>query len=155
MVQQTFGECELLLISTYGCIEEISMARQRICQRQRIYAWGLNKNLTFANMTQSQIHQRINSEITKTEELIYDYQEQTKPFAAHFNDKFSRMDVITNKNVTESALRKAEDKLTMLKRVRLKIDHPDFGICTRCGRRIPLGRIIIKPESSHCVNCSR
>jgi DnaK suppressor protein len=106
-------------------------------------------------MNQSQIHQIINSEIAKTEELIYDYQEQAKPLGAHFNDKFSRMDVITNKTVTNASLRKAEDKLTLLKQVRSKIDHPDFGMCTRCGRRIPLGRMIFKPENSYCVNCER
>jgi len=107
-------------------------------------------------MNQSEIYQRINAEITKTEELIHDYRQLAKPMPPDYsNDKFSRMDVITNKTVTNAALRKAEEKLNMLKHVRSKIDHPDFGMCTRCGRRIPLGRMIFKPENSYCVNCER
>jgi len=107
-------------------------------------------------MNQSEIFQKINAEISKTEGLIYDYKELANPFPAdHSNNKFSRMDVISNKTVTNAALRKAEDKLTLLKQVRSKIDHPDFGMCTRCGRRIPLGRIVFKPENSYCVNCER
>lgn len=30
-----------------------------------------------------------------------------------------------------------------------------FGICAGCDERIPYGRLIVMPESTHCVTCGR
>jgi DnaK suppressor protein len=30
----------------------------------------------------------------------------------------------------------------------------DFGICIKCGKPIPTGRILVRPESLTCVNCA-
>lgn len=35
-----------------------------------------------------------------------------------------------------------------------KVDHPDFGICTRCENPIPWGRIKVMPENVLCVPCA-
>lgn len=69
--------------------------------------------------------------------------------------RLSRMDAINNKSVTESSLRKAEEKLKALERALGKVDSPEFGICQRCHAEIPLGRIMFRPESVFCVNCAR
>jgi DnaK suppressor protein len=57
--------------------------------------------------------------------------------------------------VTEASLRQAEEKLTNLQRVLSQIGTPEFGQCLQCHRPIPLGRILIRPESLYCVNCAR
>ncbi|MCC6929876.1 MAG: TraR/DksA C4-type zinc finger protein [Gemmatimonadaceae bacterium] len=28
-----------------------------------------------------------------------------------------------------------------------------YGWCTRCGAPIPLGRLLVMPETTHCVGC--
>lgn len=107
-------------------------------------------------MNKAEIHQKIEAEIAKTGQLIQDYKELTQPIAPDDAiGRVSRMDAINNKSVTEAALRKAEEKLTMLRHVKSKIDDPDFGLCARCHSPIPIGRILFKPESSYCVNCAR
>lgn len=107
-------------------------------------------------MTTDEVKKRIAEEITKTEQLIGDYQEMTKPVAPDVSiGRISRMDAINNQSVTESAIRQAEEKLGKLKYALTRVDSSDFGICMKCKSRIPLGRILIKPESMYCVNCAK
>lgn len=106
-------------------------------------------------MDTTHIKQLIYTEIEKTQTLISEYQELTKPVAP--NDaigRISRMDAINNKSVTESVLRQAQDKLNKLNFVLSKVDSADFGICVKCKSQIPLGRILLKPESLYCVKCA-
>ncbi|MBN2730373.1 MAG: TraR/DksA C4-type zinc finger protein [Bacteroidales bacterium] len=103
-----------------------------------------------------EIRQRIEDEILKTEMQVTEYRELCKPDEPDCAiGRVSRMDAINNRSVTEASLRKAEEKLNTLNIVLAKIDDDDFGKCLRCGNEIPLGRILIRPESMHCVNCDR
>ena len=104
----------------------------------------------------NELKQKLLDEISKTELLIKEYQEMTKPIAPDVAiGRISRMDAINNKSVTEAALRQAEEKLRNLQKVLSKIDDKDFGICLKCHKPIPLGRILIRPESLNCVNCAK
>lgn len=107
-------------------------------------------------MNQEEIKQKILDEISKTEELIKEYREITKPVAPDVAiGRISRMDAINNKSVTEVSLRKAEEKLKKLERVLSQMGTPEFGLCLSCKKPISIGRILIRPESLHCVNCAR
>lgn len=101
------------------------------------------------------IKKRILEELKKTEELILDYKESTKPISPeNAIGRVSRMDAINNKSVVEAALRKAEEKLNKLKLVLDKVNDADFGLCMRCGNPIPIGRILLMPQSRKCVRCA-
>ena len=103
-----------------------------------------------------ELKQKLLDEITQTQLLIKEYQELTKPIAPDVAiGRISRMDAINNKSVTEAAMRQAQEKLCNLQRVLSKIDDKDFGICIKCHKPIPLGRILIRPESLECVNCAK
>ena len=103
-----------------------------------------------------EISEKIISEIHKTENSISDYKEMTKPIAPDDAiGRVSRMDAINNKSVAEAALRKAEEKLKKLKYVQSQIGKEDFGICVKCGNSIPIGRIMLMPQSSYCVRCAQ
>ncbi|MDB2526348.1 TraR/DksA family transcriptional regulator [Crocinitomicaceae bacterium] len=102
------------------------------------------------------IKNRILEELKKTEEAILDYKESTKPISPeNAIGRVSRMDAINNKSVVEAALRKAEEKLNKLKLVLNKVDDADFGICIRCGEPIPIGRVLLMPQSRNCVRCAQ
>ena len=106
-------------------------------------------------MELTSIKDKIIEEIAKTEKQISNYKESTKPIAPdNAIGRLSRMDAIANKSVLESSLNQAENKLNKLKHVLSKVDSPDFGICIECDEAIPLGRLLIIPESLHCVNCA-
>jgi DnaK suppressor protein len=103
-----------------------------------------------------QIRNKITEEIEKTEKSVVSYKEITKPIAPDCAiGRVSRMDAINNKSVAEAALRQAEEKLSKLKYVLAKVDEEGFGLCAKCGKPIPLGRILLMPQSRHCVACAR
>ena len=98
---------------------------------------------------------KILEEITKTENSILEYKELTKPISPeNAIGRISRMDAINNKSVNEASLRQAEQKLSMLKLAYSKIDDENFGICAKCNNEIPIGRILIRPQSRLCVYCA-
>ena len=106
-------------------------------------------------MKKEEIEQNILEEIAKTQELITEYKEMTKPVAPDDAiGRISRMDAINNKSVTEASLRQAEEKLRNLQRVLSRVGTSDFGICIKCGKAIPEARILYRPESLSCVDCA-
>jgi DnaK suppressor protein len=107
-------------------------------------------------MNKEEIKQNILKEITKTENLISEYREMSKPVAPDDAiGRITRMDAINNKSVTEASLRQSEEKLRNLKRVLSKVGTKEFGICIKCGKPIPEARILYRPESLRCVNCAK
>lgn len=107
-------------------------------------------------MTTEEIKKTIENEIVKTKETVSEYKEMVKPMAPDVAiGRVSRMDAINNRSVVEAALRKAEEKLKNLEKVQSKLGTSDFGICIKCKNEIPLGRILIRPESLLCINSAR
>jgi len=107
-------------------------------------------------MNTDNIKQNILDEIAKTEKIVADYKEMTQPISPDDAiGRISRMDAINNKSVVEASLRKAEDKLRGLHHVFSQLGSKEFGLCLQCNQPIPLGRILIRPESVYCVGCAR
>ena len=103
-----------------------------------------------------EIRKKIETEILKTESKVAEYRELTRPIEPeNAIGRISRMDAINNKSVTEAALRKAVEKLEKLNLALTKVDDDDFGLCMRCHKPIPLGRILIMPQARSCVACSQ
>jgi len=69
--------------------------------------------------------------------------------------RVSRMDAINNKSINEAALVQAKDKQKKLEYAFSKIDDAKFGICVRCEQSIPIGRLMLMPQSARCVRCAR
>jgi len=109
-----------------------------------------------AKIDRAEIRLRIESEILKTRKLVEEYRELTKPVEPeNAIGRISRMDAIQNKSVTEAALRKTKEKLDKLEFALTKVDDDDFGICSNCKKPIPVGRLLIMPQSRTCVACSQ
>ncbi len=103
----------------------------------------------------AEIKEKIEIEIDKNRESIITYKEMSKPIAPDCAiGRVSRMDAINNKSISEAALQKAKEKLEKLEFVLSKIDEKDFGTCVKCGKQIPIGRILLMPQSRLCVHCA-
>lgn len=101
------------------------------------------------------IKAKVLTEIDKTKKSIADYREMAKPISPeNAIGRISRMDAINNKSVIEAALRQAEIKLKNLQLVHANIESKDFGLCQKCQKPIPIGRILLMPQSRFCVNCA-
>ena len=106
-------------------------------------------------MKKINIKQSINDEIAKVNILIIDLELQNKPIAPDVSlGRLTRMDAINTKGVIESSLNQARLRLNSLNNALTKVDKEDFAICLGCGEYIPIGRILIRPESVYCVSCA-
>jgi len=107
-------------------------------------------------MDKQEIRTLIEQEIEKTNAKIAEYDEMSSPVSPDDAiGRVSRMDAINNKSVTESALRQVKDKLSKLRHALNRIDDEQFGLCQRCGKAIPVMRVVLMPQSPYCVNCAR
>lgn len=103
----------------------------------------------------NEIKKIITEEVKKTESSIDHYKELTKPIAPeNAIGRISRMDAINNKSVNDAALKKAELKLKNLKIALNNLNDSNFGKCANCSQNIPIGRILLMPQSRFCVNCA-
>lgn len=103
----------------------------------------------------SVILKKLVNEINETELKIQEYNRLTQPIPPENSiGRISRMDAINNKSVLEAALRELKLKIEKLKRVKKKINSAEFGLCIKCKKSIPYGRIILVPEAEKCVKCA-
>jgi len=102
-----------------------------------------------------QLLERINSEIDSANEQIEELAEMTQPIAPDAAiGRISRMEAINNKSVNELLLSKTKVKLQKLESSLAFIDKEDYGLCRVCKQPIPLGRLMMLPESDKCVACA-
>ena len=107
-------------------------------------------------MKPTEIRQLIEDEIEKTTNKIAEYEDMSSPVSPDDAiGRVSRMDAINNKSVTEAALRQAKDKLSKLQHALNRVDEPNFGLCARCGKPIPVMRVVLMPQSPYCVRCAQ
>ena len=101
------------------------------------------------------IKQALDDEIKSTEQKIVEYSLLCQPIAPENSiGRVSRMDAINNKSIVEAALRVAKEKMFELKEMKRIVNEKDFGICRKCNKEIPFGRLQIQPQSKFCVICA-
>jgi DnaK suppressor protein len=103
----------------------------------------------------AKIKKRIVAEIEETETQVTALHELSRPICPdNAVGRLSRMDAISTKGINEAALSNAKRKLARLQHALTQVDDPDFGVCFECGKPIPMGRILLMPESTMCVQCA-
>ena len=106
---------------------------------------------TEKNNLRTEISKRINS----IEEQIIELKELTKPIEPDCAiGRVSRMDAINNQSINTNALQKKLIQREGLVAALDNMNQSSFGVCIRCGKNIPMGRILLMPESRRCVACS-
>jgi len=102
-----------------------------------------------------ELKNRIIELIKKSEEDLIEIRKMTEPVVPENSlGRISRMDAINNKSVMELAQRNKEAKLSKLQMALSKIDDPDFGKCSNCGKGIQPKRLMFLPESTKCIRCA-
>jgi DnaK suppressor protein len=102
-----------------------------------------------------QIRERIYSEIESASDQVAELQELTQPIVPDAAiGRISRMDAINTKSVNELLLSKTKTKLQKLESSLSHIDNEEYGLCRICKTPIPLGRLMMLPESDKCVDCA-
>lgn len=106
-------------------------------------------------MDKENLRLKIQQELDKVKEDIVHLEDLTQPIAPeNAIGRVSRMDAINNKSINEASLQQARTKLIGLEKALQNVDKKDFGICVKCHKPIPVGRIMLMPHVVKCVNCS-
>ena len=109
----------------------------------------------YSEQEKKTIKDKILAKIAETKTDIQRLEEQTKPIAPdNAIGRISRIDAINNRSVSEAMLRQAKSNLIKLEYAASCVDKDSFGVCVRCGNNIPLGRLMLVPESTKCTHCS-
>ncbi len=96
----------------------------------------------------------ITKEIDELKHSIERVKETVRPVAPDDAiGRLTRMEAINAKSVSEANLRSSQARLSKLEFALRNIDDPEFGICAGCEEPIPIGRLMVMPESRMCVKC--
>ena len=68
--------------------------------------------------------------------------------------RLSRIDALQAQKMAEAQRRRARVRLTRVRNVLAMEDDEDFGCCGDCGETIPLKRLLVRPDSVLCVECT-
>lgn len=60
---------------------------------------------------------------------------------------------ITEREKNAALLNVLENKLQDIQTALRSIEKGSYGICARCGNPIEPGRLEVKPDATHCVQC--
>jgi DnaK suppressor protein len=103
-----------------------------------------------------QIKDKIVLDIKSIELEIKELEEKTKPIAPDCSlGRLTRQEMIQEQQVNEHALHEAKIKINKLQYALQKVYKEEYGICLECEEEIALGRLLLLPESTHCVSCKQ
>lgn len=67
--------------------------------------------------------------------------------------RLSRMDALQQQAMAQANRADHTNRLHQVKQALNLMSEGDYGYCEACGKRIPLQRLLVKPESAYCVAC--
>ena len=100
------------------------------------------------------IKDKILIDIAALKHEIDELEEKTKPITPDCSlGRLTRQEMMLEQQVNEHAKHEAEIRLNKLKYALRKVDKEDYGVCVECEEDIIFARLMILPESTHCVSC--
>ena len=103
-----------------------------------------------------EIKNKINEDIKHLQQEIISLEEKTKPIAPDCSlGRLTRQEMIQEQQVNEHALHESKISLNKLNYAAVKVTKEDYGICMECEEDILFERLLLVPESSHCVSCKQ
>lgn len=66
----------------------------------------------------------------------------------------ARFELMNDQVVSEKALKEALIRKNKLEYALRNVDTSEYGVCIECEEEIPVKRLLILPESTHCITCA-
>ncbi|EDZ61144.1 putative transcriptional regulator, TraR/DksA family [Sulfurimonas gotlandica GD1] len=100
------------------------------------------------------IKEKIIQDLDAMQKEIDELQDKIKPIAPDCSlGRLTRQEMMQEQQVNEHALHEAQIRVNKLKYAIQKIGKDGYGICAECEEEIIFGRLMLLPESTHCVAC--
>lgn len=102
-----------------------------------------------------EIKEKIIRDLKHLEEEIAQLQEMTRPISPECAlGDLARFELMNDQVISEKTLKEALIRKSRLEYALSKVDNEDFGLCMECEEEIALKRLLILPESTHCIECA-
>ena len=100
------------------------------------------------------LKEAIQNELATSEEKLLTLQKELKPLKKSCAyDDVEYASLYDDYNIRYKEAENLQKRIKSLQKSLIKIDNEEYGICEECGEEIPLARLELVPESSHCVQC--
>ncbi|HIC44915.1 MAG TPA: transcriptional regulator [Sulfurimonas sp.] len=100
------------------------------------------------------LKEKIQDELSSLETNIYELKKSCEAIAPECAlGDLTRFELIHDQEVSQKALKYALKRQTKLLYALSKIQYTDFGLCIECDESIDFQRLLLLPESTHCMNC--
>ncbi|SFV54272.1 C4-type zinc finger protein, DksA/TraR family [hydrothermal vent metagenome] len=101
------------------------------------------------------IRAKIESDLLLLAKQIEILESKTNPISPDCSlGRLTRLEAMGEQHVNHKILDEERLRYRRLSNALLRIDKPSFGICIECEEDIPIGRMMIRPESVRCVKCA-
>lgn len=66
----------------------------------------------------------------------------------------ARFELMNDQLITEKTLKEAQIRRNKLEYALRKVDEDSYGLCIECDEEIAYERLLLLPESTHCIECA-
>ncbi len=102
-----------------------------------------------------EIKTMITQELASLAPKIAALQEMSKPIPPECAlGDLARFELMHDQQVSEKALHEAQIRLKKLEYALRKVDDANYGLCMGCEEEIAFERLVLLPESRHCISCA-
>lgn len=98
----------------------------------------------------------IEKDLASAYKEVANLQEKTKPIAPDCSlGRLTRQEMIQEQQVYEHTLRELEIKIKKLMFALQRVESKEYGVCIECQEEIAHARLLLVPQSTHCVTCKQ
>ncbi|VFQ43799.1 TraR/DksA family transcriptional regulator [Desulfoluna butyratoxydans] len=96
------------------------------------------------------------NELTQLKEELAATEAHTKPAVTPDSaiGRISRVEAMQSRHIGEASARARKTRIARLEHALDHVDDEDYGLCIACEEPIPLARLRLIPEATHCVACA-
>lgn len=103
-----------------------------------------------------ELKQLITSELTTLREELTATEDESKPAVTPDSaiGRISRVEAMQSRHIGEASSRARKARISRLKQALDVVDDEEYGMCVACEEPIPMARLRLIPEATHCVACA-
>ena len=100
------------------------------------------------------VKRQLLDDLNSLEREIKELQDLTKPITPECAlGTLGRFELMNDQDIYEKTLQEAIKRQTKLNYALTKINKEEFGLCVECDEEINFERLLLIPESTHCMEC--
>jgi len=102
----------------------------------------------------SAIKKQMIQDLHSLEVEIKELKDLTKPISPECAiGSLGRFELMNDQDIYIKTLQEANTRFNKLSFALSRVDKKDFGLCIECEEEISFDRLLLLPESTHCIEC--